>query len=94
VALEVALLDALAVLVDEAEKVGVDRPEHNGVPWPEAMRVVEEALVEPLRVAQVGVGVAVGGPAQLTHNDGHVSKAVPGKCGHELVVVGPEGVLV
>jgi hypothetical protein len=82
------------VAVDEAEKVGVDRPEHNGVPWPEVMHAVEEALVEPLRVVQVGVGVAVGGPAQLTHNDRHVSEAVPGKCGHELVVVAPEGVLL
>jgi hypothetical protein len=96
VALEVALLDALAVLVDEAEKVGVDTPEHNGMPWPEAMRAVEEALVEPLCVVQVGVGVdvAVGGLAQLTHDDGHVSEAFLGKCGHELVVVGTEGVLV
>jgi hypothetical protein len=63
VALKVALLDALAVLIDEVEKVGVDRPEHNGVPWPEAMHAVEEALVEPLRVVQVGVGIAVGGLA-------------------------------
>jgi len=75
VPLEVAGSHALDVLVQETEQVHLDvlvRPRRGaGV----RRQTLEQAVVEPLRVRAGGVLVAVGGPADLANDDGHV--AVP-----------------
>ncbi|BAS86800.1 Os03g0792850, partial [Oryza sativa Japonica Group] len=91
-ALEVARRHALGVLVEEAEEVDLDvlpRPRRRAGVGGEAL---EEAVVEALRVGGGGVLVAVGGPADLADDDGHVAVADALERRHQRVEVGVEHV--
>lgn len=89
--LEVPRLDALLVLVDQAEEVRVDRPgsQRRAVA---ARDMVHEALVESLRELLVRVHVPVRRPPDLAHDDRDVPEAVPLQRRHEGVMVGVEHV--
>lgn len=74
-ALEVPGLDALVVLIDQAEEVGVNRAGPHGGP-PPGRDVGHEALVEPLGEVHVGVAVAIRGPPDLSDDDREVPEPV------------------
>jgi hypothetical protein len=91
VALEVSRVDALGVLVQQREDVDVGhlRAARRALAGDDA---VEEPLVELLRAGDVGVLVAVGGPADLADDDGDGAEPVLLERGDERVVVGVEDV--
>uniref|UniRef100_A0A804PEU4 Uncharacterized protein n=1 Tax=Zea mays TaxID=4577 RepID=A0A804PEU4_MAIZE len=93
VPLEVPWLDALVVLVDQAEQVGVDGsgPHRRAPPGGD---VGHEALVEALRHLGVGVPVAVRRPPDLADDHGQVPEPVLLQRPYQRVVVRVEHVAV
>lgn len=90
-ALKVTRLDALLVLVEQAKEVDVRRCRSLGRAAP-LSDPIEEALVEPARVINIGMDVTVSGPPNLADDYRHGSKTVALERPDEGVIVGLEHV--
>ena len=92
VALERTGVDVLLVLVEQPEEVDLRRREGALGRALAAGHAIQEPLVEAPGVDRVGAGVAVRGPADLPHDDGHGGEPVLLQSPDQGVEVGVEDV--
>lgn len=90
-AFEVPRLDALGILINEAEQVGIHRAWSHGSA---SAHVGHDTLIEPLCISYVGIPIAISRPSDLPDDDSDVSESILLQRPDQGVIVGIKHIVV
>lgn len=85
VAFEVPRLDALGILINEAEQVGIHRAWSHGSA---SAQMGHGTLIVPLCISYVGIPIAISRPSDLSDDDRHVPESILLQRPDQGVIVG------